>query len=215
MAELLYEDSSRSEMLAFIPLEAKTILDIGCHAGAFGQALKARAACAVWGVEVNAEAAAIAAARLDRVVVSPFNEDLELPSRHFDVIVFNDVLEHLTDPWAALKQSIQLLSPGGVVVASLPNLRHIGNLLHILKDKDFRYEPTGIRDRTHLRFFTQVSAKRMFDDCGLEVVTLRGISETWKTPSIARRLAYSIFSKQLEDTKFVQFAVLARPQIGL
>jgi hypothetical protein len=55
----------------------------------------------------------------------------------------------------------------------------------------------------------------MFDDCGLEVVTLRGISETWKTPSIARRLAYSIISKQLEDTKFVQFAVLARPQIGL
>lgn len=212
MADLLYEDSPRSEMLEFIPRDAFRVLDVGCNAGAFGQALKARSACTVWGVEVNPEAAAVAAGRLDRVVVSPFDATIELPLQNFDVVVFNDVLEHLSDPWAALKFSSRLLSPGGCVVASFPNLRHIQNLIHILRDRDFRYESTGIRDRTHLRFFTQLSATRLFDDSGFDVAWVRGTSESWRTPSVLRRLAYTIFSAQLEDTKYSQFAVLARPR---
>ncbi|RYZ90801.1 MAG: methyltransferase domain-containing protein [Proteobacteria bacterium] len=79
---------------------------------------------------------------------------MNLPAQYFDVISFNDVLENLPDQWAALRLAEGKLTPNGRVVISLPNFHHIDNLLHILKDKDFNYEPEGIQDKTHLRFFT-------------------------------------------------------------
>jgi 2-polyprenyl-3-methyl-5-hydroxy-6-metoxy-1,4-benzoquinol methylase len=44
---------------------------------------------------------------------------------HFDLVVFLDVLEHLVHPWSALRHASSLLRPRGVVVASIPNVRHV------------------------------------------------------------------------------------------
>jgi hypothetical protein len=98
---------------------------------------------------------------------------------------------------------------GGRIVISLPNLRHIDNLLHILKDKDFNYEPDGIRDVTHLRFFTKKSAPKILLGTGLKMVELKGINEYWWNKSIARRVAFKLFPGYLEDTKYVQYAIVA------
>lgn len=86
---------------------------------------------------------------------------------------------------------------------------HIDNLLHILLERDFRYEPLGIRDRTHLRFFTRLSAVRMFEECGYEVVVRVGINESWYSPSLVRRIAYRLFRNYLNETKYIQFAFVA------
>ena len=98
-----------------------------------------------------------------------------------------------------------------VALASLPNLLHLDTIWPLLHDRDFRYERCGVRDRTHLRFFTRTSAMRMFDECGYEVLSVQGINEQWYTPSIKRRLAFRLFGRQLEETKYVQFAFVARP----
>lgn len=118
-----YRDGSRAEMLSFVLQQAHRVLDVGCNQGGFGAALKLeRPDIEVYGVEPNAEAAAIAAERLDRVVVGTFPE--AVPGGSFDVITFLDVLEHMVDPLGALEAARGLLTPDGVVLASMPNVRH-------------------------------------------------------------------------------------------
>jgi len=207
-----YPHLARREMLAFLPGDCPRVLDVGCNTGAFGELVKqTRPGVEVWGVEPDAGAAERATLHLDRVMQGFFDGALPLPKAHFHAIVFNDVLEHMPDPWAALLHAAPLLAPGGVVVVSLPNLLHLDTLWPLVHDRDFRYESTGVRDRTHLRFFTRASALRMFDECGYDVLHAQGINEQWYTPSLKRRLVYRLFGRQLEETKYVQFAFVARP----
>lgn len=206
----LYPDSQRLEMLKFVPMSAETVLDVGCHMGAFGWAIKQMSGAEVWGVEPNPETAKVAEQSLDRVVTGFFSEGMPIPDNYFDVVTFNDVLEHMPDPWAALKLAEKKLKQDGCIVVSIPNLRHIENLLHIIREKDFQYEPEGIRDKTHLRFFTKKSAARLFEESGLKIVRIEGINENWWRPTLVRRLAFRLFRKQLEDTRFVQFAIVAK-----
>lgn len=208
-----YPDNPRPEVQPFVPPSARRVLEVGCHAGAFGSALKARPGVSeVWGVEPNAAPAAVAAGRLDRVLNQAYDAACTLPAHYFDAVVFNDVLEHIVDPWAALRLARDHLAPGGVVVASIPNLLHQHNLQHLLLERDFRYEDNGIRDRTHLRFFTRRSMLRMFDDSGLRVTQIAGINASWWSRSLLLRLSYRLFARQLEETKYIQFVVVAEPQ---
>lgn len=207
-----YPHLARREMLAFLPQTCPRLLDVGCNTGAFGEAVKqSRPGTEVWGVEPDGGAAERARRHLDRVFQGFFDDGLSLPAGHFDVISFNDVLEHMPDPWAALLHARPLLAPDGVVVVSLPNLLHLDTLWPLLHDRDFRYESSGVRDRTHLRFFTRTSALRMFEECGYEVLSVTGINEQWYTRSLKRRLVYRLFGRRLEETKFVQYAFVARP----
>jgi 2-polyprenyl-3-methyl-5-hydroxy-6-metoxy-1,4-benzoquinol methylase len=205
-----YPDSQRPDMLKFVPITAETVLDVGCHMGGFGYAIKKRSGAEVWGIEPHPKTANVARQCLDHVINGIFSSDLPIPDSYFDVVTFTDVLEHMVDPWSALKLASQKLKPDGCVVVSLPNLRHIQNLLHIINEADFRYEDEGIRDRTHLRFFTKKSALRLFDESGLQVMRIEGINEDWWRPSILRRLAFRFFREKLEDTRFIQYAIVAK-----
>ena len=60
----------------------------------------------VWGVEVNATVAAAAAAKIDRVITSDFASDIDLPDNYFDVVTFNDCLEHFPDPFPPHSNSL-------------------------------------------------------------------------------------------------------------
>ncbi len=209
---LTYPDNPRPEMHPFVPIAARRVLEVGCHTGAFGAALKAQTPdVQVWGVEPHPEAAAVAAGRLDRVYVQPYDAACPLPVQYFDAVVFNDVLEHIVDPWASLRLARRHVAPGGVVVASIPNLLHQHNLQHLLLERDFKYEDNGIRDRTHLRFFTRRSMLRMFEESGWRVARIAGINASWWSNSLLLRLAYRILDRQLEETKYIQFAVVTEP----
>src|SRR5437868_10634770 len=117
-----YYDNARPEMLGFIPPRTRRLLDVGCGRGAFAANVKRALGATVWGIELNPDAARIAATRLDRVIERDIAGALpELPDASFDCIVFNDVLEHLHDPYSVVADVARLLAPGGVVVASLPN----------------------------------------------------------------------------------------------
>lgn len=79
----------------------------------------------------------------------------ELPDNYFNAITCNDVLEHIFEAEDLLLQLKSKLKSGGVLVSSIPNVRYLNNLIHVLFEKDFRYEDEGIRDKTHMRFYTQ------------------------------------------------------------
>lgn len=209
----VYLHNPRAEMQQFLARSAARILDVGCNTGAFGEALKTTREVEVWGVEPMADAAERAQDVLDKVINARFDADAPIPDAYFDAVVFNDVLEHLVDPWGALELARTKLRPGGQVIASLPNLLHQSNLLHLLADRNFEYEERGIRDRTHLRFFTRKSAVHMFEEAGYEVVTTKGINESWWTPSLTRRTFFMLFDRWLNETKYVQNAFVACPSL--
>ena len=86
----------------------------------------------------------------------------------FDQILLADVLEHIPDPGPVLSRLTSLLGPGGSVVISLPNIAYIRARLRLLRGV-WRYERTGIFDRTHLRFFTLATARELMEQHGLRV----------------------------------------------
>jgi 2-polyprenyl-3-methyl-5-hydroxy-6-metoxy-1,4-benzoquinol methylase len=204
-----YYVQGRPEMVERVPTSAQKVLDIGCSTGAFGRLLKEkRPDVTVWGVEMHGPTAKEAAKHLDKVFNSSIEEALDdLPKGEFDAIVFNDVLEHLIDPVAVLEMIKPLLASEGVVISSIPNVRYYYNLTHMIFEKDFRYEDDGIRDHTHVRFFTDKSIRRMYEETGYSVVSQDGIAAIpgWKF-ALAKRLALGL----LDDAAFMQFATVAR-----
>jgi 2-polyprenyl-3-methyl-5-hydroxy-6-metoxy-1,4-benzoquinol methylase len=92
-----------------------------------------------------------------------------LQQKSFDKILLMDIIEHLPRPELILEQCRDLLSPKGQVLLSLPNVANITVRLSLLFGR-FTYTERGILDRTHLRFFTRKTARRMIQDCGYEIV---------------------------------------------
>jgi len=207
-----YRSAERSDMAAYIPPKARRVLEVGCGEGGFGALLKNGMGIRVWGVEVDAVAARAASRRLDRVLPGTFDGvRRQLPSRRFDAVVFNDVLEHMEDPGKALRETVRLLSPGGVVVASVPNVLHLSVLKRLLWDRDWRYEAHGVLDATHLRFFTRRSLVRLFEGCGYKVLRLEGLNAS--RPFASACLAFLTLG-HLFESRYLQFACVAAPVAG-
>ncbi len=209
-----YFEQSRPEMLRFVPPNCKRVLDVGCGKGGFGELLKNTWDIEVWGIEPVTIAAAEAATKLDHVIDGMFTPETVLPQGSFDAIFFNDVLEHFFDPAAALCLARTLLKPDGVVIASLPNIRHFPTQWEIVIKGEWRYRDSGILDRTHLRFFTKKSILAFFADCDFKVEKIAGINRycggtarKWRFFRIINLLTFTA----IEDMKYMQFTVLARP----
>ena len=205
-----YFQERRPEMQPFVPTNARMILDVGCSQGGFGGEIKARQTCEVWGVEMMPKAAAVASQHLDRVFTRPFGEDLQLPENHFDCVIFNDCLEHMENPEPALAYTRRLLKPGGVVVASIPNMRYFPVMRDLLIRGEWEYEDAGVMDRTHLRFFTRNSIRKMFERTGYTIEQLEGINRRlWGRGRYFGWLNALLFNR-IRDMDFQQFAVRVR-----
>ena len=180
-----YFEHARPELRALVPADARRVLDVGCGGGALGAALKAERGCEVVGLEGVPEAAVAAAARLDAV----HEVDLELlgelpyPAGYFDAIVLGDVLEHLRDPEALLMALLPRLAAHGVLVMSIPNVKHWSVVVPLLLHDTWTYKDAGLLDRTHVHFFTLEEIGAMLDRLGLAArelafTTAGGVPET-------------------------------------
>ncbi len=172
---LAYE-TPRPEIARRVPVSARRVLDLGCAAGGLATLLKARGPVEVVGVELDESYATAAAKRCDRVVHADAEElagraGLEAELGRFDCIVAADVLEHLVDPWTALRAYARLLEPGGTAVVSLPNVAHWSTYVHLARGSWPR-QPEGIHDATHLRWFTLRDARELLAQAGLETVAV-------------------------------------------
>lgn len=204
-----YYSGVRSEMLRYFPEGARTMLDVGCGEGLFGKTAKTRFDAEVWGIDINKSSVEQAQNNLDKAILGDVSHLFDaLPDGHFDVIYFNDVLEHMVDPYSLLEDIKSKLSATGLVVASIPNIRYHRVLTQILLKRDFKYEKAGVMDETHMRFFTQKSIERMFVEAGYEPITLEPIN---KGKSI-RPIFYQLVSLGLigRDISYPQLAVTAK-----
>jgi 2-polyprenyl-3-methyl-5-hydroxy-6-metoxy-1,4-benzoquinol methylase len=174
-----YYDNIRYEMLKYLPKDARKVIEIGCGNGCFAEVIKKQNEAEVWGIELMESEAAIASKILDKVFAGECEKYLDtLPDNYFDAIYFNDVLEHLVDPYSVLKKIRSKLSPNGVLISSIPNVRYHNTFMKVLLKKDWKYEGFGVMDFTHLRFFTEKSINRMYKEAGYEIKLSEGINKS-------------------------------------
>lgn len=169
-------DSVNAGLLEMIPQPPANVLDVGCFCGGNGRWLRAKfPECRLTGIELLEKAAAIASKDYHRVIPKRFEDvDFELDglaSGSFDAIIAADVLEHLYNPWQALLRLKPLASPSGALYASIPNVRNL-RVIQTLAKGFWPYEGAGIKDVTHLRFFTQAEVLKMFRETGWKVDAL-------------------------------------------
>lgn len=166
-----YYSHLRNDFLALFPKTSSRVLDIGCATGqALGHFKRAGAEKTV-GIELRSDVAELArrSGNVDELHIGDFMSlELPYPEHHFDVILASFVLEHVPDPWTALARIKSLLSKSGILIASLPNVRHISVSLPLIFRGKWEYEAEGIMDRTHLRFFSRNTILQMLQDSELQ-----------------------------------------------
>lgn len=203
-----YYDNVRHEMLKYLPQTAKKIIDIGCGNGAFAAIVKEKNQAEVWGIELMEEEAKIAESVLDKVYIGPCEDFIQtLPNNYFDVIYFNDVLEHLVDPYSVLDNLKCKLTKNGVIISSIPNVRHYRTFAKVVFGKDWKYDEYGIMDKTHLRFFTGKSIKRMYLDLGFKIIIHEPINIT---KSIKPNLFNILVLFTHMDIRYLQYATVVK-----
>lgn len=167
--EPTYSSFVRHEIIGFItdptdrPLK---VLEVGCACGGTLLRIKHQYKNAdVFGIELNPQTAAIAATF---ATVGSYDIEQRIPAygeHFFDYIILADVLEHLYDPWSALKNLLPLLKVEGSFLISIPNVMHFSVVRDLLGGR-WTYQDAGILDRTHVRFFTLEEVKALLNQAG-------------------------------------------------
>ncbi len=134
----------------------RTVLDLGCGRGDLGR-LKPDPAIEVYGVDSDPGVVS-AASRFERVQTLDLEQKkLPFDDGFFDAVFAKDILEHLPKPWLLLEEARRVLKPGGRLLASVPMAK-----------------PRVVwGDYTHVRGYTETAARRLLEDTGFKVLSLR------------------------------------------
>jgi len=149
----------------------RKLLDIGCSDGALGSVLQTQG-WQVFGVEPYEEDAENARGKGLTIFEMTMEQALEELEFDFSAVVLADTLEHCVDPWENMANLRRKLAPRTRLAISLPNVAHVYVRAQLLVGT-FRYEPRGLLDATHLRFFTNKTAKSMILDAGFQIESSR------------------------------------------
>ena len=173
--EVEYHRKHRAEVAPFLPSVRDRVLEIGCGEGPFRANLDGP--CEYVGVEPSPTAAGVACGVLDQVFTGTFDQvAAELPRAHFDLVICNDVIEHMPNHDTFLQAIKAHMRPGACLVGSVQNVRCLTNLWELVVGRDWRYRDTGILDSTYLRFFTLKSWRRALESHGYAVEALECIN---------------------------------------
>lgn len=175
-----YSSNMRPEVVNLINADkdsAINVLEIGCACGAMLLKIKNDYKNAsLYGVELNKNAAKIAAHIADVRGEDIEKASLSYDEEFFDYIIFADVLEHLYDPEKVLNNMKKYLKKGGYIIASIPNVMHFSIMAGLLNG-DFTYQDSGILDRTHIRFFTLKEITKLFSRAGYSSLDYYSITQ--------------------------------------
>ena len=215
-----YFDHARHDIASLVPLDAKTILEIGCGHGLTGALIKERQSSEWVGIEKDKEAAAVARTHNNQVFVGDL-EQMDLPDwdDHFDVVILGDVVEHFIDPVAQLTRIQPWIKPGGLLIASIPNVRHHSVVAGLLAG-NLTYEPAGLLDDTHRHFYCRRDIQRLLDQTGYTITSWSAVPgpgyEEWERAGRPGRVTLGNMTieapiEEIQEYFVYQWLVVASP----
>lgn len=164
-----YYQNIRNDVLELLPERSfQSILEIGGGEFPTLQFLLEKYQAVGWGVDIYESS--VQGITFIRGSIEEKNTQDEIPDDYFDLIVANDVLEHLLDTQNALNVIYSKLRSGGLVALSVPNIRQVRAMYHILIKGTFPREDAGLFDRTHLRWFCRKDIMGFAEKAGFEVL---------------------------------------------
>ena len=120
----VFNHFQRRDFVRRLKLRRGNILDIGCATGTFLKTLERAGEFELWGIDIDEDAITECRRKGINAHVGTI-ETVALPKRHFDVIIMNNVIEHVPDPERLLRVCLDLLKPGGKVYGETPTTRCI------------------------------------------------------------------------------------------
>lgn len=175
MQQTPVHEVSNPDLLQVMPVDSLRVVEVGCSSGALARDYKLRnTGCWYLGCDIDASYVDLARRYCDDVMVLDIDNakaDFYQAQAQADLWVFGDTLEHMKDPWQVLRNVRAMMRQGGVVVACIPNAQHWSVQVR-LNVGEFRYEDSGLLDRTHLRWFTRKTMVEMFEQAGFQVELL-------------------------------------------
>jgi len=211
-----YFSNVRKDIVSLIPANPQQkLLEIGAGGGNTLVYIKQNnLAAEVMGIELMEIAGSNQRHELiDKFQVANIEqEDIDAQEEYFDVIICADVLEHLVDPWSTVRKMERHLKKGGVLIASLPNIREWKTLWRILFKGNFEYDPAGgIMDKTHLRFFCKKNILQLLSTSSLTPVFSKPNFMMKEVPQGKKRRIFNRATLGLfENFLAVQYLVIAK-----
>ena len=125
----------------------------------------------------------------------------------FDIIIFGDVLEHLSNPKNTILKCKKYLKNHGYILCCIPNVQHISVVYPLLHGR-FTYKKMGLLDETHIHLFTGIEIYNMFQECGFEIENIDSTTVTIDSESEdAIRKIKEIFP-DVNETLFLAYQYL-------
>ncbi len=161
------EDSSHGRLSTLLGSRPPAkILDLGCSGGLLAERL-ADMGHHVTGVDVT-EVAGVGE-RTSAFFKADLNDGIPPEAgTGFDIVLAADVLEHVVDPGALIRETRRVLSPEGTAYFCVPNIAHWYPRFRSTFGM-FDYDQRGILDSTHLRFFTRRSIRKLVERNGFSI----------------------------------------------
>jgi len=207
-----YYQNPRPEMLDFVPASRRAVLEVGCGTAAFISTLTG---CEEkWGIEPTSAAVA-AKERLTHLLHGPFDAvKHQLAKNYFDLVICNDVIEHMVDHRAFLTEIRDYIAPDGMLIGSIPNVCFYDTLFRMLWEKDWHYTDAGILDRTHLAFFTAKSFSETLEETGYRVVKISGLHQDHVVDTTRKSYRYLRLARLISRLSFGHFSDIRYFQFG-
>ena len=151
-----------------------SVLEFGPANGRLTKYLTEQKKCKVDIVEIDSESGKEAALYAEKALLGSEEGNIEnyywiQTEKKYDYIIFADVLEHLINPQDVLEHCSAVIAEKGKILVSIPNASHNSVIIELFND-EFEYNPTGILDNTHLKFFTRKSFEKMAQTAGWTII---------------------------------------------